>query len=137
MKVYTQGSYEIFKLVHVNFLRRSASYGKVYIGLISDKSFEDYRGYPPINSFNHRRAVLKSCEYVSWVEETYHNDTKDDLDVLNPDVIAIGTDWVSKDVYKQWGVTPEMIDDKLIYIPYTTDISTTIIKRKVNEANKV
>ena len=137
MKVYTQGSYDIFHAGHVNFLRRCAKFGDVVVGLLSDESFEKYRGYKPINKFEDRRSVLAACEYVRWINETDNTTTEDDLEVLNPDVIAIGTDWAKRDIYKQWGVKPEDIDDRLIYIPYTQEISTTEIKRRVCEANQV
>jgi len=80
---------------------------------------------------------LLSCEYVADVIETDNKKTKADILSVKPDTITIGTDWASKDIYKQWGVTHEMVDDKLIYLPYTPDISTTKIKRRVNEANQV
>ena len=131
MKVYTQGSYDIFHAGHVNFLRRSAKFGDVVVGLLSDYSFKNYRGYQSINNFNNRKKVLKACKYVHDVLETDNGETSIDIGYCKPDVITIGTDWTKKSIYKQWGVTPEMIDDKLIYIPYTLDISTTKIKERV------
>ena len=137
MRVYTQGSYDIFHAGHVNFLRRSAKFGEVIVGLLSDESFEEYRGHPPINCFEDRKYVLEACMYVSEVVQTDNTQTEADIVYIEPDVITIGTDWAKKNIYKQWGVEPEEIDDRLVYIPYTRGISTTEIKRKINEANKV
>jgi hypothetical protein len=53
-----------------------------------------------------------------------------------PDVIAIGSDWASKDYNKQMGFTEEWLDEHgivLIYVTYTAGISTTDLKRRVSE----
>ena len=129
--VYTQRSYDIFHSGHVNFLKRSSKFGDVIVGLLSDVSFGRYRGYSPINKFEDRKKVLESCKYVSKVIETDNNETKGDIMVYAPDVITIGTDWTQRSIYKQWGVPPALIDDELVYIPYTPGISTTSIKEKI------
>ena len=131
MILYTQGSYDIFHAGHVNFLERCAKFGDVVVGLLSDESFKEYRGYAPINKFEDRKRTLEGCIYVNEVIMTNNERTIDDIRLCNPDVIAIGTDWTEKNIYLQWNVSPEMIDDKLIYIPYTKNISSTRIKKLI------
>lgn len=137
MRVYTQGSYDIFHAGHVNFLRRCAKFGEVTVALLTDRSFLEYRGHPPINKYEDRKAVLEACEYVDNVRQVSHKLTGLDFKELKPDIIAIGTDWAVKDIYKQWGVSPGDIDERLIYIPYTKGISSTEIKRRIYEINQV
>jgi hypothetical protein len=61
------------------------------------------------------------------------------LDVC-PDVIAIGSDWARKDYHSQMGFSQDWLDQQnisLLYIPYTADISTTILKARLVDSNRV
>ena len=62
-------------------------------------------------------------------------DSKPAILSVNPDIIIVGSDWLKKDYCKQMGFTPEWLEDHniaLMYIPYTQNISTTIIKERLN-----
>lgn len=132
--VLTQGSFDVFHAGHVNFLERCAKFGELYVGLLTDESYSNYRNHPPINTWDYRAKVLVGTKYVEKVFPTTPTSMREDIEKYIPDVIAIGTDWITKDIYKQWGVTPKMIDDKLIYIPYTQGISSTDVKNKIKKA---
>ena len=48
----------------------------------------------------------------------------------NPDYIVMGTDWQQKDYFKQLAVSQEFLDRigaKIIFMPYTSSISTSKI----------
>lgn len=125
MKVLTQGSFDVFHEGHKNFLSRLYKYGRVYVGVLTDESYNDYRGYMPDDTLYTRMANVKPfCDHVF---KTTPKQMAKDIETYKPDILAIGTDWVEKDIHKQWGVGHE-IDDKLIYIPYTPDVSSTEIK---------
>jgi hypothetical protein len=60
--------------------------------------------------------------------------------MVGPDIIAIGTDWARKDYYLQMGFTQDWLDERdisLIYIPYTHSISTTKLKARSADRNRV
>ena len=61
------------------------------------------------------------------------------IELIRPDVLAIGTDWARKDYYQQIEVTRDWLDDSRIimaYVPYVQDfpISTSTIKQRVAES---
>ena len=99
--VYTQGSFDVFHYGHVNFLKRCSKLGAVRVALLTDESFEAYRGYSPVYSFGQRYQVLWSCKYVDTVVSSDNRETKKEIAACNADIVAIGTDWVKKDLYKQ------------------------------------
>lgn len=116
---------------HINLLRRCAELGRVTVSLLSDKSYERYRGYPPAVSFANRRAVLESIRYVDDVIEGDNEQTLIDLLRLKPDYAVVGSDWASRDIYKQWGVSQDWFDSHnimLLYLPYTQGVSSSAIK---------
>lgn len=140
MIVYCGGSYDVYHSGHVNFLRQCSELagvgGIVVVSLNTDEFIEQFKGKKPLMSFEERKICLESCIYVDVVIANEGGaDSKPAIELVNPDVIAIGTDWASKDYYGQMGFTQEWLDERgilLCYLPYTQGISTTELKRRLN-----
>lgn len=137
-KLYTGGTFDLFHAGHVNFLRQCKKLtcgGKVIVSLNTDEFIYKYKNIYPINSYNDRQEILRSCKYVDDVIENIGGkDSKPSILQVNPDIIAIGTDWAVKDYYTQMGFTQEWLDNHditLVYIPYTQNVSSTLIKKKI------
>ena len=141
LTVYTGGTFDLFHAGHVNFLRRCAEIGDVVVALNTDEFIESYKGQPPVCSFQERRDVLEACRWVaSVVTNTGGADSKESILDVRPDVIAIGTDWARKDYYLQMGFTQDWLDEmdiSLMYIPYTHSISTTKLKARSADRNRI
>ena len=107
----------------------------VIVSLNTDEFIEEYKGKPPIISYQDRAEVLSSCRYVDKVIPNFGNeDSKPAIIEASPDIIAIGSDWARKDYYKQMQFTQDWLDKhsiSLIYIPYTQGISSTEIKTRL------
>lgn len=135
--IYTGGSFDTFHKGHVNFLRQCDRIGDVVVALNKDEFIKEFKGHPPIMTYEEREAVLRSCKYVNdVVPNEVGQDSKPTILKVKPDFIAIGTDWLGKDYYKQMGFTQEWLDQHditLIYVPYTADISTTIIRERLKK----
>lgn len=135
LRVYTGGTFDLFHLGHVNFLRKCSAIGDVYVSLNTDEFIEAYKGQPPVMSYDERLAVLKSCKYVKEVIPNVGGpDSKPSILSISPNVIAIGTDWARKDYYSQMKFTQDWLDSHdiyLCYIPYTQSISSTDIKDRL------
>ena len=55
---------------------------------------------------------------------------------IEPDYIAIGSDWLKKDYCKQMGFTPEWLEENaisLVYLPRVRDLSSTQIKGRIKD----
>lgn len=133
--VYTGGTFDLIHPGHVNFLKQCAKYGDVIVSLNSDEFIEQYKGKPPIMTFEERKAVLMEFESVNYViENTGGADSKIAILEVMPNIIAIGSDWARKDYYEQMGFTQDFLDENeidLLYIPYTQGISTTELKQRL------
>lgn len=135
LKVVTAGTFDLPHSGHVNFLRRCAELGEVTVILNTDDFIERYKGKPPVLSYNERLTILSEFASVSaivpnWGEENCSAVVEKEF----PDILAIGSDWARKDYYEQMGFTQDWLDQRgisLLYIPYTTGISTTEIKRRL------
>jgi glycerol-3-phosphate cytidylyltransferase len=137
LKVYTGGTFDLFHAGHVNFLKRCQEIagvgGRVVVALNTDEFVFKYKKKKPILSFQQRKDVLDSCRYVDEVvENSGGEDSKITIEMVQSvDVIAIGSDWATKNYYAQMQFNQDWLDSKnisLIYIPYTKGISSTFIK---------
>jgi len=135
-KVYTGGTFDLFHRGHVNFLRQCKEIGDyVIVSLNTDEFIHRYKGEYPVIGYEDRKEVLLSCKYVDKViPNSEGEDSKPAILDVNPKFIVIGSDWAKKDYYKQMNFTQEWLDENdymLIYIPYTDNVSTTLIKKKL------
>ena len=132
-RVYTGGTFDLFHAGHANFLQQCARLGSVTVALNTDKFIREFKGKPPAISYSNRKAVLEACRWVDAVVENIGgSDSKPSILMVQPDIIAIGTDWALRDYYRQMGFTQEWLDVygiQLVYLPYTLGISSTLIRR--------
>lgn len=136
--LYTGGTFDLFHDGHVNLLKRCKLLSdKVVVSLNSDDFIFNYKGSYPVMSYEQRKTILESCIYVDSVIPNINGaNSKTSILEVNPDIIAIGSDWAYKDYYTQMGFDQQWLDDHnimLLYIPYTTTISSTKIKNKINK----
>jgi len=139
LKVYTGGTFDLFHAGHVEFLKKcqlmAGTLGEVWIALNTDDFIRNYKGKPPVMSFEERKKVLLACKYVTAVVPNYDGaDSRTAIEKVAPDFVVIGSDWAKKDYYKQMGFTQDWLDERnigLAYIPYTWGISSTEIKARV------
>jgi glycerol-3-phosphate cytidylyltransferase-like family protein len=107
------------------------------VSLNTDEFIEGYKGKPPVLSYQEREAVLKSCKYVDQVVQNVGGgDSKITIELIQPDYIAVGSDWAKKNYYEQMGFTQEWLDARgigLVYIPYTKGVSSTNIKGRISK----
>ena len=133
--VYTGGTFDVFHAGHVNLLRKCAQLGEVTVALNTDPFIMQYKGSVPVLDYEERKEVLEACVYVSSVIPNENGaDSKPTIVKVKPNIIAIGSDWATKDYYKQMNFTQEWLDEQnisLIYIPYTKGISSTRIKKRL------
>jgi glycerol-3-phosphate cytidylyltransferase len=88
-------------------------------------------------SYEEREAVLLGCRFVDNVVPNIGNeDSKPSISAVMPNLIVIGSDWARRDYYKQMQFTQDWLDERgigLCYIPYTQGISTTELKKRINQ----
>lgn len=134
--LYTGGTFDLFHDGHVNLLKRCKLLAdKVIVSLNTDDFIFNYKGSYPIMSYEQRKVILESCVYVdSVIPNINGKNSKTSILEVNPDIIAIGSDWAYKDYYTQMGFDQQWLDDHnimLLYIPYTGTISSTKIKNRI------
>ena len=140
--LYTGGTFDCFHFGHTNFLRQCKQLvgrnGLVVVSLNTDEFIKEFKGKTPLMSYKERKAVLEGCRYVDLVVVNVGGkDSKKTIEIVRPDIVAIGTDWARKNYYKQMMFTQEWLDERgilLVYLPYKKGISTTALKERLKNA---
>jgi len=142
MKIlYTGGTFDLFHYGHINFLRQCSKLAdRVVVSLNTDEFICEFKGHNPIMSYKERELSLLGCSFVSKVIPNLSGqDSKPTILSVNPDIIAIGDDWCHRDYYAQMNFTQEWIENNnmvLVYIPYTSGISTSEIIARIHESKQ-
>lgn len=127
MNVLTIGTFDVPHLGHAVFLQRAARYGDLTVGVNSDGFVEAYKGRRPVFSFGERVALIDKLGY-----KVAGNDGAGFalVEMVNPDVLVIGSDWLGRDYLSQIGMSIDelaRLDIDLVFVPYTAEISTSKI----------
>jgi len=133
-KVYIGMSADIIHPGHLNILCEGAKLGKVIVGVLTDEAIVSYKRLPYLG-FNQRKEIVESIKYVDQVVEQKTLDYTENLKFLKPDYVVHGDDWKKGvqrkvrqnviDLISKWG-------GKVIDIPYTKGISSTILNNKID-----
>lgn len=131
--VFTNGCFDIIHAGHVDYLERAKKLGDILVvGLNSDNSVKRIKGKKrPINPQEQRAKVLSSLKPVDYVV-IFEEDTPEKLiKAIKPDVLVKGGDWpIEKIVGKEF---VESYGGKVLTIPFTYNVSTTEIIKKIVE----
>lgn len=138
LKVYTGGTFDLLHAGHIELLQCCASLGEVIVGLNTDEFIEQFKGKPPVVPYAERKLMLESVKYVSEVVMNIGGpDSKPVIRQVNPNIVAIGSDWYRPGQYdylKQMDFTWEWLHQRgitLAFIPRLGQISSTIIKERI------
>ena len=122
--VITFGNFDLFHLGHLRLLERAKALGdKLIVGVSTDEMSEKEKGKKCIFSQYERAEIVKACKYVDEVffEESLSK-KEEYIRKYGADILVMGEDWKGK------------FDDmpcKVVYLPRTDGISTTILKEKL------
>ncbi len=133
--VYIGMSADLVHPGHMNIINEAAKLGDVTVGLLTDKAIASYKRLPYM-TFEQRKVVIENIKGVSKVVEQNTLDYRPNLEMLKPNIVVHGDDWVegvqSKtrqqviDCIAQW-------DGELVEIAYTQGISSTQLNNSLRE----
>ncbi len=133
--VYVGMSADIVHPGHLNIIKEAAKLGEVIIGLLTDKAIASYKRLPYLE-YEHRKAVVANIKGVKKVIPQHTLDYRPKLKKLKPDFVVHGDDWkdgVQKEIREQVIDTLKEWGGKLVEVPYTKGISSTMLNKAVKE----
>ena len=131
---YTQGTFDLFHIGHLNLLEKAKSNcDYLIVGVNSDMLVKEYKNRDVIVTIEERAKILRALRCVDEVIITESLDKKKYHAQLKFDKIFIGNDWEQDE---RWIRTEKEMKDlgaELVFLPYTTTTSSTILRKKLTE----
>jgi len=93
------------------------------VGVSTDELIEKAKNRKPFMSLNHRMEIISEMKCVDMVIPQIDKNKQNIVDKYKIDAIVVGSDWKGK--YPKTSC-------EIIYIEYTKEISSTIIRNKLN-----
>lgn len=129
---YTQGTYDMFHIGHLNLIKNAKRHcDYLIVGVNRDDLVERYKNKRPIIPLEERAEIVRSIKYVDEVIVADTLDKKEIWDKLRYDEIYIGDDWKGNARWEETKRVMEEVGVKLVYLPYTKDTSSTMLREKL------
>ncbi len=132
---YTTGVYDMFHIGHLNVLKKAKEKcDYLIVGVSTDELVRCYKNKTPIIPYEERKSIVEAIRYVDKVVPQENRNKKEAFDKYKFDVVFVGDDWKGSDVFNE--VDLYMKQHGAIgveYIPYTQNISSTILKETLNK----
>lgn len=131
---YASGVFDLFHIGHLRILQRAkALCDRLIVGVTVDE-LVGYKNQKVVVPFEQRLEIVSGLKAVDLAIP------QDDLDKLAMwkklkfDVLFIGDDWYGSDRFRDYERKLKSVGVKIVYLPYTTGISTTGLKSKLGTA---
>ena len=124
---------DILHSAHINILKKAKKYGKVIVGLLTDKAISEYKKLPLIN-YDERFKILSGIKFVDQVVEQATMDCSNNIKKIKPDFFIHGDDWrvgIQKNQRRKAIQALKVNNGKLIEVAFNKDISSAEIKNKM------
>lgn len=133
--VYIAMAADLIHYGHINIILEGIKYGKIMIGLLTDEAIISYKR-TPIIKYEYRKKMLENIKNIENIVEQNTLDYIPNLLKYKPKYVVHGDDWKEgpqKQTRQKVIETLKLWDGKLIEIPYTKNISTTDIIKKIKK----
>ena len=111
--VYTGGTFDVPHAGHAYFFKQIKELfpdSYVIVSLNTDEFVKEYKGKNPLYSYMEREYLVGMFYGVDLIiKNKGGKDSKPSILEANPNVIAIGSDWLEKDYLKQMDFTEEWL----------------------------
>lgn len=131
---YTQGTYDLFHMGHLNLLRNAKSLcDRLIVGVNKDNLVFEYKNKVPVINELERCEIIKELRCVDDVILCETLDKTVTWNRLHFDAVFIGDDWKGNERWKQTEADLAKVGADVVYLKHTDGISSSMIKDKMNE----
>lgn len=130
---YTAGVYDLFHIGHLNLLKNAKGMcDELIVGVTIDELVK-YKGKEAFIPFEERIEIVRSCKYVDAAVPQYDMDKLTMCKKLGAEVLFVGDDWYGTEKWKEYEKEFEKEGIKIVYFPYTKNVSSTKIRNMLKE----
>jgi len=131
---YTQGTFDMFHIGHLNLLHQAKELCDVLIvGVNSDKLVQEYKKETPVVNEHDRMEIVKEMRCVDGVFLCHTLNKTAIWEERHFDVIFIGSDWKGNARWKQTEEDLRPLGVDVIYLKHTEGICSTQLRLLKNQ----
>lgn len=129
---YTQGVFDMFHIGHLNLINNAKKYcDYLIVGVNSDELVFNYKNIHPTINQNDRMEIVRNIKAVDDAIIVGTLDKNEIHKIVEFDCIFVGDDWVNNIRWKNTVDDMQKIGVDVMFLPYTKDISSTILREKL------
>ncbi len=133
---YTQGTYDMFHIGHLNLLRQAKERcERLIVGINSDALVQQYKNKTPVVNEHDRMEIVRELRCVDEVVKCDTLKKTDAWEKLHFDAIFIGNDWKGNARWAQTEKDLAPLGAEVVYLRHTDGISSTLLR--ASENNKI
>ena len=124
---YATGVFDLFHVGHVRLLKNAKSMcDRLIVGVTVDELVK-YKNKKSVIPFDERLEIVAACHYVDVAVAQNSMDKMDAYKRYQFDLMFVGDDWYKTEKWKNFEDDFSTIGVKIIYFPYTSNVSSTLI----------
>ena len=124
----------MFHVGHLNLIKNAkARCDYLIVGVNTDELISNYKNKHAVVPLEERLQIMEAIKYV---DEVIPVDTLDKEAMWNRkkfDLLFIGDDWKGSERWKTTEVTMKKHGVEVVYLPYTTGTTSTLLREKLKE----
>ncbi len=126
---YTQGTFDMFHIGHLNLLRQAKEMcDKLIVGINSDALVQQYKNKIPVINENDRIEIVSELRCVDEVVKCETLKKTDAWKKIHFDAIFIGNDWKGNSRWTQTEMDLKPLGAEVVYLQHTDGISSTLLR---------
>ena len=134
---YACGVFDLYHAGHARLIGNARAFcDHLVIGLSTDE-LASSKNKTPIYSYEDRREILLSIKGVDAVIPQTSYDKYEAWKRINHDRLFVGDDWFGDDKWNEYGEKLGAQGVDIIYLPYTTRISSTSVRACLEQENLI
>lgn len=138
--VYSYFVLDIVHRGHLMMLKNSKAIagpeGRLIVGIVSDQAVIDKKGKAPTLDFSERLELAASIKYVDLVVGQKNYTPFENIKNIAPNILMESESHSESQIEKGKQIMSDL-GGRVIVMPYFTDQSSTLIKSKISQKNKV
>ena len=131
---YTQGTYDMFHIGHLNLINNAAKYcDYLIVGVNSDALVAQYKHKIPVIPETERLEIVRNIKAVNKAVISDTLDKTVQYHLHDFDAIFIGDDWKGN---ARWAQTEKDLAEfgvDVVYLPHTKGVSSTVLRTEADE----
>ncbi|MCB0743054.1 MAG: adenylyltransferase/cytidyltransferase family protein [Ignavibacteriae bacterium] len=133
---YTSGVYDLFHIGHLNLLKNAKGLcDKLIVGVTSDELVA-YKNKKAVIGHQERMEIVRNIKHVDAVVPQNDMDKFKMWERLKFDIMFVGDDWFETPKWEALDKKFKEVGVKIIYFPYTKNISSTLLNKTLDNLRK-